>query len=359
MKPFLKPRPATSPPATPEPAQAATNVGINELTILAVAGTMSDADERAAYLERTCAGNEGLRRRIEERLADRRQAVMDGKAELMRPFPQLPQQAMAIVPLSGMHLTPTHPAPVAAKASAFPWALATLLAGAVGALAVFFTQEKTARITAETKTTEAESARVEAQTSALEAKTVSARTAEKANDAEKQRAAAVADSTKAREETDRLRKQTEEALRAEQAAKAMAETEHVKNMEAQKTSTAALADTLARLASTLIEQNRHAEAETPARQCLELRTAQGANVWQINDARVLLGSALMGRGQVADAERELLAAVTAIEPMLPQADDAGRARYAMALKKLTNLYNATGRRTEAADWRKKLDALPH
>jgi tetratricopeptide (TPR) repeat protein len=130
-------------------------------------------------------------------------------------------------------------------------------------------------------------------------------------------------------------------------------------VEAQKASTTALADTFAKLAGTLIEQNRHAEAEAPARQCLELRTAQGAGVWQTNDARVLLGAALMGRGQVADAEREFLAVVSDIEPLLPQADDAGRARYAMALKKLTNLYNATGRRREATEWRKKLDALPH
>ena len=63
----------------------------------------------------------------------------------------------------------------------------------------------------------------------------------------------------------------------------------------------------------------------------------------------------MGRGQVADAERELLAAVAAIEPLLPQADDAGRARYTMAVKKLANLYSATGRRHEASDWRRKVE----
>ena len=360
MKPFIKPRTATPPRTAPEPAQAAPGVSINELTILAVAGTMQDADERASYLERTCAGDDTLRRRIEERLAERKQAVTDGRAELMRPFPQLPQQAMAIVPMSGMQLTPTAPAP--SKANAFPWALATLLAAAVGALAVFFVQEKTARFSAENKTTEAETARVKADSertdalaAALDAKTVSTRTAAQASEADKQRAAALAEATKAREETDRLRKQAEDAAKAERAAKAMAETERTQSSEAQKTSTTALADTLAKLAGALIEQNRHAEAEPPARQCLELRTAQGASVWQINDARILLGAALMGRGQVADAERELLAVVAAIEPLLPQADDAGRARYTMAVKKLANLYSATGRRHEASDWRKKIE----
>ncbi len=357
MKPFIKPKSATPEPSAPK-------VTPNELTILTVASGIADAEERATYLDRVCAGDTALRARINERLAARSASPATTEhAELVRTVSaHAPTNTVAIVPMSGMTLSPTLGA---TRQSPFPWALATLLAAAVGALAVFFVNEKAARMTAEItardathdKTT-AEHEREEAQTKSFEARTIAERTDQKRSeaerqrdDAEKQKNAALSAAEKSRAETEQLRITTK-------AAQTTAETLLAKSAEAQKAAAIAHADTLAKFAAALIEESRHAEAEPAARQCVELRTAQNADAWAVLEAHYLLGAALMGRGNVSEAERELLATAQGMEPLAAQADPANRTRYIAAVKKLSQLYSATGRKREASEWRHKLDALP-
>lgn len=357
MKPFLKPKSATPEPSAPK-------VTPNELTILTVASGIADADERAAYLDRVCGDDSALRARISERLAARGASPAPAeRAELVRTVSShAPTNTVAIVPMSGMTLSATQATP---RQSPFPWVLATLLAAGIGALAVFFVNEKDARMKAETTAhdaardkTDAEREREDAQAKALEARTIAERTEQKRaeadrqrEDAEKQKAAAIAEAEKSRTEAEQLRLTTK-------AAQATVDTAVTKFTEAQKASAIAHADTLAKFATALIEEGRHADAEPAARQCVELRTTHNAEAWAVFESHYLLGAALMGRGNVADAERELLATAQGMEPLAAAADATNRARYIAAVKKLSQLYSATGRRREASDWRRKLDSLP-
>lgn len=204
----------------------------------------------------------------------------------------------------------------------------------------------------------AEREREEAQAKALEARTIAERTEQKRaeaerqrDDAEKQKAAAIATAAKSIAEAEQLRTATKTAQTTAEAALA-------KSAEAQKAAAIAHADTLAKFAAALIEEGRHADAEPAARQCVELRTTHNADAWAVFESHYLLGAALMGRGNVADAERELLAAAQGMEPLVAAADAANRTRYITAVKKLSQLFSATGRRREASEWRHKLDGLP-
>jgi hypothetical protein len=125
--------------------------------------------------------------------------------------------------------------------------------------------------------------------------------------------------------------------------------------EYQKTSRAEFATILFKYAATLVEEGRHGEAEAPARQAAELRASLDPNGWATHEARFTLGAALMGKGDMAGAEKELLWAVGGMERLLPQAAEPERARYGAAVKKVAQLYTATGKKREATEWRKKLD----
>jgi hypothetical protein len=364
LKPFIKPR--TAPPPAPEPPP---KVSPNELAILAVAGAIADPVERAAYLEHVCGADGGLRARLEKKLAEKNghaaaQTAMVTHAEVFPALPNRGQGAVAIVPMPDMQLTQAGHGP--AKQSPFPWLLATLLAAAVGALAVFFVNEKAARALAENRAhealgekTSAEKERELALAGALEAKTIASRTEEKRVEAERQRtdadtrrATAEAESQKAKAEAEKLRTETEAAKRALETARQQT----AGATEAQKLARLELAATLAKYAGALLDQNHHAEAVAPAWQALELRMTFDPAGWATQDVRFTLGAALMGKGDMDGAEKQLLAALSGMEPLLGQVGEPERTRRAAAIKKLAQLYTTTGKKKEAAEWRKKLEA---
>ncbi len=368
MKPFIKPR--TTAPVPPVPAPQQAKVSPNELTVLAVACAISEPAERSAYLDRVCAEDPVLRAKVEKRMAERAE-----KAEPTRSTPATIQRAelmhaatrgqgggaVAIVPMPDMQMSPVGQRPV--KHSAFPWLLATLLAGAVGALAVIFSNEKAARAVADNQAQSALAARQTAEaerdtalTSALEAKTVATRTDEKRAEAERQRtdsdtkkAAAELEWQKAKEDAKRLQA-------AADAAKIELDQSRKQLTEVQKASRLELAGVLGKFAFTLVEEGRYGEAEAPARQAMELHASQDPNGWPTLEARFVLGSAMMAKGDVTAAEKELLASIAGMEALLPQGAEPERAKYATAVKKLAQLYTATGKRREASEWRKKLEA---
>ncbi len=393
-KPFIKSRPQSPAPGAGE---TGSNVSAAELTTYAVAAGMHVPAERAAYLAHACAGNAALREKIEQRLAARAPAPSPEPpaqtsatpkpspgAELQRmpeatlAVSQNHPAAMALVPMSASQLA----ALTAQRQNTFPWITATILAVAVGALGVVCFQERDARQRAET---DRQQAGLRADTAAQDA--AAARAAiekeretaaqqitaarqeseqlRKAADEQRQRAeAATQQAALAKAEADRQRLAVESTARKEddgaalnKAAFVEAERERDAIRTAQKETNLALADALARLAAAQLDGSRFAEAETSARQSLELRSIQAVTGWPLVESRALLGAALLQKNADADAGREIAAAASAIEELGAPTNDADRARLSLAAKRVVQFYNATGRRKEGSEWKRKFDAL--
>lgn len=399
-KPFIKSPPQTPPPAAAEARRA---VSASELTTYAVAAGMHVPAERAAYLAHACAGNAGLREKIEQRLAARAPASVPEPSPEPPPEPtvtpppspspgtelqRMPDTtlavsqnhpaAMALVPMSAGQLA----AITAQRSNTFPWMTATFLAVAVGALGVFLVQERDARQHAETAGKQAGQRAETAVQDAAAARSAVEKERETAAqqitaarqeseqlrtlaDEQRQRAeAATQQAALAKAEADRQRLALENTARKEddgaalnKAALVEAERERESIRAAQKETNLALADALARLATAQLEDSRFAEAETTARQSLDLRTAQAVTGWPLVESRALLGAALLQKNADAEAGRELAAAASAIEELGAPANDADRARLALASKRIVQFYNATGRRKEGIEWKRKFDAL--
>ncbi len=369
MKPFIKPRPFS--PPQPEVEAPKPGVSLNDLTVFATAAAIPDPEERAAYLDKACVTNAAMRSRVEERLAERMatlpvaasQSTLTPPARieaaiLAREQNSKDSPALALVPVSAMQF-PALP-PQLQRQVTFAWGSATLMALAVGALAVIFYFEKDARVRAEASAKEANAAaeeslrdREKSNALALEAKTEAQRTADALAKAEQQRDAAVS----AAQETARLRIEAEKAAEnARIAIEAGTKAEKEQLQLTQRTATTTLADSLAALATFQLAAKSFAEAEASARQCLELRTGHGVEGWPLIEAQALLGEASLQRNADAEAERLLTAAGTAIEALGAPTNDTDRARFNAASKRISLFFNATGRRKEASDWKRRLDA---
>jgi serine/threonine protein kinase/Tfp pilus assembly protein PilF len=111
---------------------------------------------------------------------------------------------------------------------------------------------------------------------------------------------------------------------------------------------------LATLAMNILEQKRFAEAETAARQALDILAKKEPNGWRIFETRAVLGAALMGQKKYAEAEPLL---VQGIEGMSARAGRMPNAsvRLNEARARLAELYAASGRLDRAAELRKKLE----
>ena len=125
----------------------------------------------------------------------------------------------------------------------------------------------------------------------------------------------------------------------------------------QKETNLVLADALARLAAAQLDGSRFGEAEISARRSLELRTAQAIGGWPLVESRTLLGAALLQKNADAEAGREFAAAASEIEQLGVPAADADRGRLNMAAKRIVQFYNATGRRKEGAELKRKFDGM--
>ena len=369
MKPFIKPRPA-SPPQQSQPEPQNPSISLNELTVFALAAAMSDPADRAAYLERTCGADEDLHKRVEARLATHNpephtpaeKAPQHVQTALLRHEPSRQNgEALALVPVSAMQF-PTLP-PQMQRQVTFAWSSATIMALAVGALAVFFYFEKDARARAEVSLKEAKAAaqqsqldREQSDARALESRTDAQRTAEARAKAEQERDAAAIKSTAAAQEAERLRAEADKHKAASEQTLTTAKSEREQMLASQRASFIALADSLATLANLQLAAKSFAEADTNARQCLELRTVHGIEGWPLVEAHALVGEASLQRNADADAERELTAAGAAIESLGPPNNDADRARFTAASKRIVLFFNASGRRKEGVEWKRRLDA---
>ena len=376
MKPFIKPRAAAAEPAPPA-AASAPRISPNELTILSVAGSLTDPTERSAYLDRTCGDDIALRIRVEERLLLRTQQVPAAPAtpvtaaDVVSPLREHAlattdrHDAVALVPMSAMQLAASQQPP---RHSPIPWMMATLLAIGVGALGVFLWFEREARELAQQQSKAAELSRAAAEkdreaaaAAILEAKTVAEKSRQ---EAERQKQAALATAADARTAADNNRAELEQALATaktatDKAKAAEADVAKLRNeaTSGQRITSLALAESLAQLGTLQFEARNYTEAEKSIRQSLAIRANAGADGWAILESRALLGSILLQKNQDAEALQEFLTAAAAIESLGPPGNDTDRARVTNASKRVIQFFNITGRRKEASDWRRRFDAI--
>jgi len=117
----------------------------------------------------------------------------------------------------------------------------------------------------------------------------------------------------------------------------------------------ALAGVLAGLTHFLIAQSNFTEAEPLARECLALRDKLIPDDWLTFNARSLLGASLLGQKKYAEAEPLLLSGYEGIQQRQASIPAQVRTlRPSEALQRLVQLYEATGRPAQAAEWKQKL-----
>jgi len=119
----------------------------------------------------------------------------------------------------------------------------------------------------------------------------------------------------------------------------------------------ALTDMLAQLTMILLEEKRFTQAEPLARECLEIRERTVPDDWRTFNSRSLLGGALLGQKKYADAEPLLVSGYEGMKQREDKIPASGKSRLKETLQRLVQLYAATGRPEQAAEWKKKLAQL--
>jgi hypothetical protein len=117
-----------------------------------------------------------------------------------------------------------------------------------------------------------------------------------------------------------------------------------------------LAGLLAQIGSGLLEQKKWTEAEPHLRECLAIREQTQPDVWSTFNTKSTLGGALLGQKKYADAEPLLLTGYDGMKQREKTIPEQGKTRLPEAVERLVQLYDATGKKEEAAKWRKELEA---
>jgi hypothetical protein len=112
---------------------------------------------------------------------------------------------------------------------------------------------------------------------------------------------------------------------------------------------------LASLARNLLLQQQYLEAESMLRDCLVIREQKEADSWTTYHTKSLLGGAVLGKKQYADAEPLLLQGyegMKARQESMPEA----KLRLSEAAARLVELYDGWGKPDQAALWREQQKA---
>ncbi len=101
-------------------------------------------------------------------------------------------------------------------------------------------------------------------------------------------------------------------------------------------------------------EGKFAEAEGLARECVALREREIPDDWRTFNARSMLGGALLGQKNYAEAEPLLRSGYKGMKQREGQIPPIGKPRLKEVLQRLVQLYEETGRLDQAAEWRRKL-----
>src|SRR5262249_44050412 len=117
------------------------------------------------------------------------------------------------------------------------------------------------------------------------------------------------------------------------------------------------ASELAELGRNLLRQQKWTDAETALRASLALGEKKFPEAWPTYYTQSLLGAALFGQTDYTAAEPLLLQGYQGMKQREKQISSKFKAqRLGEALERLVTLYEATGKKEEAAKWRKEWEA---
>jgi tetratricopeptide (TPR) repeat protein len=114
-----------------------------------------------------------------------------------------------------------------------------------------------------------------------------------------------------------------------------------------------LAGLLAQLSMALQQQHKSAEAEPLLRECLLIRQKAQPDAWTTFNTQSMLGGALLDQKKYADAEPLLRAGYEGMKKHEGQLPPQAGSRLTDAVERLVRLYDAIGKKDEAARWRKE------
>jgi serine/threonine protein kinase len=117
------------------------------------------------------------------------------------------------------------------------------------------------------------------------------------------------------------------------------------------------AGALAFLGHNLLHQKKWADAESVLRECLAIRDKKEPKAWTTFNTRSMLGGSLLGQAKYAEAEPLLLVGYEGMKQREEKISHWSRCRLAEAAERLARLYEATGKKAEAAKWWNELGAL--
>ena len=117
-----------------------------------------------------------------------------------------------------------------------------------------------------------------------------------------------------------------------------------------------LAGLLAQIGLGLLERKQWADAEPHLRECLTIREKSQPDAWNTFNTQSMLGGALLGQKKYADAEPLLVAGYKGMKAREKTIPEPGKMRLPEAVERLVQLSEATGKKDEAAKWRKELEA---
>jgi len=119
--------------------------------------------------------------------------------------------------------------------------------------------------------------------------------------------------------------------------------------------TEAAADSLAEIISGMLEREQFSVAEPPARAAFTFLQKESPNDWRTFRSQSQLGDCLLAQKKPAEAELLLLAGYEGLKQREEKIPPERKSALGETLQRLVQLYQATGRTSEAAKWQSKLD----
>jgi serine/threonine protein kinase/tetratricopeptide (TPR) repeat protein len=121
-----------------------------------------------------------------------------------------------------------------------------------------------------------------------------------------------------------------------------------------------LAAALADVGKGFLAGKAYADAEPLLRESLSLGQQTAPDAWEGHNARAMLGGALLGQKKYGEAERHLVEGYQGMKKLAKDPTHkyrkSDRRNLTEALERLVQLHEATGKKDEAAKWRKELAA---